>query len=351
MGEVNVARPELTVDAVNQAMAEFDRLGRDAFLDRYKFGKATGYRLIANGLEYDSKAIVGVAHKFLPGEGRALDHTEFSGGAGDAAGKLRALGFEVTGPSEDVDWDWDEHVLALDLYMTNPASPPGKTSREVLALSALLNQMAERKGIERTDKFRNANGVYMKLMNFRRLDPEFQAVGKAGLSRGAKGEEAVWGAYADDRAGLAAAAAAIRLALDDPTVSLAPEPDDYEADEGTVVLKLHRSRERDRKLIDKKKQQVIAASGRLTCEVCNFDFSERYGELGVGFIEAHHRRPVSTLIKGEKTRLADLALVCANCHRMLHRKSLCSVEALKGMLSANGHGADAALTADAANVR
>jgi hypothetical protein len=33
--------------------------------------------------------------------------------------------------------------------------------------------------------FRNPNGVYMKLMNFRRLDVEFQAQGKTGLTRGA----------------------------------------------------------------------------------------------------------------------------------------------------------------------
>ncbi len=327
-----MARPELTVEAVHQAMAEFDELGRKAFLKKYGFGSAKGYRLIARGGEYDSKAIAGVAYKFLPSGGSALQASEFSGGAADAAAKLRALGFEVSDPSQDVDWTWDEHVLALHLYVQNPVSPPGKTSKEVIALSALLGRMAERIGIARSDKYRNENGVYMKLMNFRRLDPEFQAIGKVGLSRGAKGEQAVWDTFTNDRAGLEAAAAAIRLAIEDASVSLAPEPDDYEAEEGTVVLKLHRSRERDRKLIDKKKRQVVATTGRLVCEVCDFDFSKRYGDLGDGFMEAHHCRPVATLAKGEKTRLADLALVCANCHRMLHRRALLSIEALRAKL-------------------
>ncbi len=38
-----------------------------------------------------------------------------------------------------------------------------------------------------------------------------------------------------------------------------------------------------------------------------------------GFIECHHTKPVATLVEGEKTHLDDLVLVCANCHRMVHR--------------------------------
>jgi 5-methylcytosine-specific restriction protein A len=116
-------------------------------------------------------------------------------------------------------------------------------------------------------------------------------------------------------------------------LTVADELDDYEVDESRVVLKLHRSRERDGKLAAKKKAQALSQHGALRCEVCSFDFAERYGEHGAKFIEAHHRKPVSTLTAGEKTRLDDLALVCANCHRMLHRGSaLLGVEALRALL-------------------
>ncbi|GAE32694.1 hnh endonuclease [Halalkalibacter hemicellulosilyticusJCM 9152] len=60
--------------------------------------------------------------------------------------------------------------------------------------------------------------------------------------------------------------------------------------------------------------------GRLFCEICNFDFYKKYGELGGDFIEGHHTIPVSELEEGHKTNVKDIVLVCSNCHRMLHRK-------------------------------
>lgn len=57
------------------------------------------------------------------------------------------------------------------------------------------------------------------------------------------------------------------------------------------------------------------------CQVCGLDFAERYGEIGEGYIEAHHLTPFSSLA-GRPTALdpnTDFAVVCANCHRMIHR--------------------------------
>jgi 5-methylcytosine-specific restriction protein A len=61
----------------------------------------------------------------------------------------------------------------------------------------------------------------------------------------------------------------------------------------------------------------------LTCMVCGFNFVDRYGELGDGFIEAHHLTPFSEL-DGRPTQLdprTDFIVVCPNCHRMLHRRT------------------------------
>lgn len=77
------------------AIRECDEMGRDRFLAHYGFKRARWFLLVHNGKFYDSKAIVGVAHKLqFPSQG-ALKASEFSGGKQAAAAKLRSLGFEV----------------------------------------------------------------------------------------------------------------------------------------------------------------------------------------------------------------------------------------------------------------
>lgn len=102
----------------------------------------------------------------------------------------------------------------------------------------------------------------------------------------------------------------------------------FMAAEGAAVLRTHLRRERSKSLIDRFKRQLKT----FACSVCNFDFGKTYGELGCGFIEAHHKVPVAQLEPGAKTRLEDLAAVCANCHRMLHRSGGLSIEDLRSQL-------------------
>jgi hypothetical protein len=110
-------------------------------------------------------------------------------------------------------WSRDELILALDLYMTNPASPPSQESAAVAELSAVLFRMARLLDLSTAETFRNANGVYMKMMNFRRLDPAFIGAGMKGLTRGNKDEAVVWEEFSGDRERLAAVAKAIRAAI------------------------------------------------------------------------------------------------------------------------------------------
>ncbi|MCE5975243.1 HNH endonuclease [Sinirhodobacter sp. WL0062] len=81
--------------AVVQAIEEFDRVGRDAFLEIHGFGRSRAYLIEHDGKFYDSKAIVGVAHGYFGGDRRPLRATEFSGGEATVAQTLRGLGFEV----------------------------------------------------------------------------------------------------------------------------------------------------------------------------------------------------------------------------------------------------------------
>lgn len=58
------------------------------------------------------------------------------------------------------------------------------------------------------------------------------------------------------------------------------------------------------------------------CKICGFEYKDRYGALGSGYIEAHHVTPFSEL-KGRPTNLdarKDFTVLCANCHRMVHQR-------------------------------
>lgn len=81
--------------AVLDATVEFDRLGRDAFLETYGFGRARGYFLLVEGRRYDSKAVVGRAYGYQYPESGPLRAKDFSGGQATVSAKLEELGFEV----------------------------------------------------------------------------------------------------------------------------------------------------------------------------------------------------------------------------------------------------------------
>jgi 5-methylcytosine-specific restriction protein A len=223
------------------------------------------------------------------------------------------------------DWTRDELILALNFYLKHRSSPPGKQSPEIIELSSVLNRLGEKlfPPGSRADTFRNENGVYMKLMNFRRLDPRYTSMGKTGLSQGAKAEEEVWAEFAGDPTRCHRVAEAIMASMYDPEVSAAWESDLdeglQEAPEGRLLTRKHLVRERNRKLVESKRRKAMKRDGKLVCEICDFDFAIHYGIRGSGFIECHHTKPVETLAEGHKTHINDLALVCANCHRIIHR--------------------------------
>src|SRR5690606_16292817 len=74
-------------------------------------------------------------------------------------------------------------------------------------------------------------------------------------------------------------------------------------------------RERDPKLVKKAREYYGTQ-----CYACGFDFGSFYGEHREGFIEIHHKKPVSQMEdEGETTLLEDVVPLCSNCHRMIHR--------------------------------
>jgi hypothetical protein len=106
------------------------------------------------------------------------------------------------------------------------------------------------------------------------------------------------------------------------------------AHEGSKSWHLHLVAERSRDLVEPKKAQVKKEKGSLGCEACEFNFAEVYGELGADFCEVHHRLQLSELEAPVCTKLDDLAIICSNCHRIIHRtKPLMSIEEFRDHLN------------------
>ncbi len=108
---------------------------------------------------------------------------------------------------------------------------------------------------------------------------------------------------------------------------------DDEYSEGNEAYRLHRIWERKPEVVKKAKDRFHKKHGRLFCEACGFDFLESYGDRGNMFIEGHHTKLVSAMKEGEKTKVEDIALLCSNCHRMIHKKPIISVKELAELIN------------------
>lgn len=217
------------------------------------------------------------------------------------------------------DWTRDEIILALDLYFKLNRYRIDHNNPEIIALSEYLRHINIHPGARKNPSFRNANGVAMKLSNFLRLDPAHTGTG---LMQGSKLEQQLWDEFYERQDKLHEIANQIRAFYQTNNPLAYTQPDEVDANatvqEGGAVYRMHKSYERSYDFAKKKKKLMLAKHGKLACEACGFDFHKTYGELGKDFIECHHITPIHKKGKSSTT-FDDLALVCSNCHRMLHR--------------------------------
>lgn len=266
-------------------------------------------RAIANSEELSGIPAIQLAwfHKTYPGKSKNIQLPDLAC-------------IDSLSPKRNPPWQRDELILALDLYFKHPLGTIGPDHPDVIDLSDLLNALPIHQDRPDPGKFRNPNGVYMKLGNIARFDPNYK--GK-GLDAGSKLDEVVWNEFSGDRQRLREVAKAIRSAVTgeptEPTVTI-PLEDEEAFPEGKIGYRLHRQRERDRRVVELAKKRRLEQGKGLSCEACGFDFHAVYGAIGEGYIEAHHMRPISEMQPGEATKTSDLVLVCSNCHRMLHRR-------------------------------
>ena len=307
--------PPVSRDQLIKAMANFDKAHRRS-KDWIGWEKRKNhhYAIEWNGSRYPVKKIVSLATK--------IPVRDFQGGngAGKANRVIRDSGFAIVDlrrkslAPRNPNWRRDELILALDLYIRSRPTLPNKKSKAITELAKNLNRLSLLLGFSGSKDLRTPDSVYMKLCNFLRFDPDYKGTG---LQAGSKLEKEIWDEFAHDQKRLHAASSLILSEIAEGK-SLQVDDDD-EFPEGKVVTVTHKRKERNPAVTRKKKQAVLKATGKLACEVCGFDFEEAYGEIGKGFAECHHRKPLSELTTSKTTRLKDLAIVCANCHRMLHR--------------------------------
>lgn len=103
--------------------------------------------------------------------------------------------------------------------------------------------------------------------------------------------------------------------------------------EGTRKTYLVNKYERD----PKNRKKAIEIHG-VNCIACGFNFEAVYGDRGKEFIEVHHIKPLRSLEEAIKINPeTDLVPLCANCHRMVHRRKdqVLSVEELIEMIIKN----------------
>lgn len=100
--------------------------------------------------------------------------------------------------------------------------------------------------------------------------------------------------------------------------------------EGDPRMFFHLRRERDPALARAKREAAEAADGCLRCEACGFVTTATFAGLSGEVCEVHHRLPLATATESVETCLEDLAVLCANCHRAIHRTHpLMSVEVFR----------------------
>lgn len=207
-------------------------------------------------------------------------------------------------------------MIVLDFYLrTRGTMSYRRTAPGIPELSHELRSLRVLPLEVRSDpRFRNTSGVALKIHNFESLDPDSPG---EGMGHSAAGDREVWAQWAHRPDELAEAVALIRARGEsDDAPPDTGEDEEYQAPEGRILYREHRRYERDRKLVEKKHKAVLKKTGRLACEVCDFDSDEVFGIPGL--IDVHHVVPLHKI--GESvTTLKDLALVCPTCHRALHK--------------------------------
>jgi len=197
-------------------------------------------------------------------------------------------------------------------------------------LSSDLNRLPIIPPDQRSASFRNPNGVALKIANLRYFDSSTTSVG---MRAGSRLDGEIYAEFGENVSALEAEVRAIRFRFREWL-----EPDSRPYGEPTPIREqtrpamaaedrppwnasfepfaLHLTLEND---MEAQEEHLQSAHPRV-CAICGFDFGRTYGDLGAGYIQFHHRVPLTEVSAGYKPAAADLVPICANCHVMLHQR-------------------------------
>ncbi|RZB17133.1 HNH endonuclease [Streptomyces sp. F001] len=215
-----------------------------------------------------------------------------------------------------INWTRDELLLACALVVENGWRELRPADKRVQNLSKILRKLPLHDGAAADPKFRSPGSVSRKTGDIVTARLGYHGV----TTKGGQLTREVVADFTKRTDEMLSAAQALYAGVASSELVRVPAQEGEGAlgREGQLLRRWALYRERDKPLRDRKIQAVLEEGIPLQCEVCSFDFTTAYGELGDGYIEVHHRLPLH--ISGvTETRIADLALLCANCHRMCHR--------------------------------
>ncbi len=217
----------------------------------------------------------------------------------------------VTSGHGNPKWTREEVILALELYIECGEKTPPASDSKVKELSDLLRSFPHHSEAARKPSFRNPDGVAFKLQNLRQV-----ATGK-GLGNVSKVDRTVWNELGSEPYKLKMLATLIKAGINTLNEVRENEPSYDVFAEGRVVTETHLRRERDpvlrARLIEQRKKK-----GQLTCDLCAKGTTGIQASFAESTYEAHHIIPLA-LGEERSTRIADMALLCACCHRLVHK--------------------------------
>jgi 5-methylcytosine-specific restriction protein A len=208
-------------------------------------------------------------------------------------------------------WTRDEIILALDLFFDEGMVVLSDTHPKVIALSDQLRGLPGNEARAGNPKFRNPAGVSFKLSNLASI-----STGR-GFANGSAADRAIWTQFESRPQRVKDVAALILRYVVDVPLSVDDDEDEEEFPEGRILTRVHRRIERNRKLRTKLIRERRKVN-LLRCDACLATNPTADSRLDDAIFDAHHLAPLSSQ-GSTKTKLSDVALLCANCHRLIHR--------------------------------